>query len=72
MNLRASYEREGWKLWLHALNLTNELEERVGYSAATPATPATPARRGRPGRPGYRSVRVADGFSIYGGIAYNF
>lgn len=60
LNLRTSYEKKGWELWLHALNLTDELEERVTFS---------PGRRGKPGS---RSIRVADGFSIYGGIGYNF
>lgn len=66
LNLRTSYEREGWGLWVHALNLTNELEERVGY------TPASRGRGGRPGKPGGRQIRVAEGFSIYGGVSYKF
>lgn len=60
LNLRTSYEREGWELWLHALNLTDELEERASFS---------PGRRGGAGS---RSFNVADGISISGGIAYNF
>jgi outer membrane receptor protein involved in Fe transport len=61
LNLRSSYEKEGWELWLHALNLTNELEERVTYSPP----------RGGQGQ-GSRSINVADGISVYGGVAFNF
>jgi len=60
INLRASYSFGQWGVWLHALNLTDTLEDRVSYSP--------PSRRG----PGRRNFRIVDGRTIYGGISYKF
>ncbi len=60
INLRASYNIGQWSMWVHALNLTDTLEDRVSYS---------PPRRGRAGR---RNFRIIDGRVFYAGIAYHF
>lgn len=60
INLRVNYAVGPWELWVHALNLTDTLEDRVSYSP--------PSRRG----PGRRNIRIVDGRTIYGGISYKF
>ncbi len=60
IHFRASYGFGNWEVWLHALNLTDTLEDRVSFS---------PPRGGRPGR---RNFRIVDGRTIYGGIAFKF
>lgn len=60
LNLRLNYEIGRWAIWLHGLNLTDTLEDRVSY------TP--PSSRGA----GRRNIRIVDGRTIYGGISYKF
>lgn len=35
INLRADYQLEDWRIWLHALNLTNTMEDRATFSRNT-------------------------------------
>jgi iron complex outermembrane receptor protein len=60
LNFRASYNFGAWSVWLHALNITDTLADRVSYTA--------PSSRGA----GRRNFRIVDGRTIYGGIAFNF
>ncbi|MEX0300265.1 MAG: TonB-dependent receptor, partial [Kordiimonas sp.] len=60
LNLRVNYSFGDWEVWLHGMNLTDTLEDRVSYSP--------PSRRG----PGRRNIRIIDGRTIYGGVSFKF
>lgn len=56
LNLRTTYQTGPFEVWLHALNITDTLEDRVGFST----------------RRNSRNIRTVDGFQIYGGVGITF